>query len=283
RILDAGRRKALELRVEVPVEDMARLGEPAEIPSGPVTAVQRTSIWPAIHPRLLELIRSHRSTLIFVNSRRLAERLAAALNELAGEELVHAHHGSIAREQRLRIEDDLKSGRLPALVATSSLELGIDMGAIDLVIQVESPPSVATGRSTTSSAWSAARRRSRSCRGAHSRASSTCCRAATHRMSSRSCARAWCGTGPPVWCALAKGRRSSRSATAARFPTAASMASSSPAPKKERGELASSTRRWCSRRKRVTYSSSAHRAGASKRSRPTASSSRPHPACRGEC
>ena len=102
-------------------------------------------------------------------------------------------------------------------------------------------------------------------------------------MSSRSCARAWCGTGPPVWCALAKGRRSSRSATAARFPTAASMASSSPAPKKERGELASSTRRWCSRRKRVTYSSSAHRAGASKRSRPTASSSRPHPACRGEC
>src|SRR5438128_1564988 len=145
RVLDAGHRKALELRVEVPVEDMARLGEPAEIPSGPVTAVQRSSIWPAIHPRLLELIRAHRSTLIFVNSRRLAERLAAALNELAGEELVHAHHGSIAREQRLRIEDDLKSGRLPALVATSSLELGIDMGAIDLVIQVESPPSVASG------------------------------------------------------------------------------------------------------------------------------------------
>src|SRR2546428_280566 len=88
---------------------------------------------------------SHRSPLIFVNSRRLAERLAGALNELAGEELVHAHHGSIAREQRFRIEDDLKSGRLPALVATSSLELGIDMGAIDLVIQVESPPSVASG------------------------------------------------------------------------------------------------------------------------------------------
>jgi ATP-dependent Lhr-like helicase len=145
RVLDAGRRKALELRVEVPVEDMARLGEPAEIPTGPVTAVQRSSIWPAIHPQILELIRSHRSTLIFVNSRRLAERLAGALNELAGEELVHAHHGSIAREQRLRIEDDLKSGRLPALVATSSLELGIDMGAIDLVIQVESPPSVASG------------------------------------------------------------------------------------------------------------------------------------------
>jgi ATP-dependent helicase Lhr and Lhr-like helicase len=145
RVLDAGRKKRLELRVEVPVEDMARLGEPADIPTGPVTSVQRSSIWPAIHPQILELIRSHRSTLIFVNSRRLAERLAGALNELAGEELVHAHHGSIAREQRLRIEDDLKSGRLPALVATSSLELGIDMGAIDLVIQVESPPSVASG------------------------------------------------------------------------------------------------------------------------------------------
>src|SRR5881397_16076 len=82
-VLDAGRKKTLELRVEVAVEDMARLGEPAEIPTGPVTAVQRSSIWPAIHPQILELIRSHRSTLIFVNSRRLAERLAAALNELA--------------------------------------------------------------------------------------------------------------------------------------------------------------------------------------------------------
>src|SRR3989441_6920620 len=145
RVLDAGHKKPFELRVEVPVEDMARLGEPAEIPSGPVTAVQRASIWPAIHPQILELIRSHRSTLIFVNSRRLAERLAGALNELAGEELVHAHHGSIAREQRLRIEDDLKAGRIRGLVATSSLELGIDMGAIDLVVQIEAPPSVASG------------------------------------------------------------------------------------------------------------------------------------------
>src|SRR5207244_8745941 len=101
RVLDAGRKKRLELRVEVPVEDMARLGEPAEIPTGPVTSVQRSSIWPAIHPQILELIRSHRSTLIFVNSRLLAERLAGALNELAGEELVHAHHGSSALEQRL--------------------------------------------------------------------------------------------------------------------------------------------------------------------------------------
>ena len=105
----------------------------------------RTSIWPSIHPRILELIRSHRSTIVFTNSRRLSERLAQRLNELAGEELVRAHHGSIAREQRVEIEEDLKDGRLPALVATSSLELGIDMGAVDLVIQVESPTSVARG------------------------------------------------------------------------------------------------------------------------------------------
>ena len=111
-------------------------------PAGPEA---RVSIWPAIHPRILELIRAHRSTIVFVNSRRLAERLAQRLNELAGEELVRAHHGSIAREQRVAIEEELKAGRLPALVATSSLELGIDMGAVDLVIQVESPTSVARG------------------------------------------------------------------------------------------------------------------------------------------
>ena len=95
--------------------------------------------------RILELIRAHRSTIVFTNSRRLAERLAQRLNELAGEELVRAHHGSIAREQRVAIEEELKAGRLPALVATSTLELGIDMGAVDLVIQVESPTSVARG------------------------------------------------------------------------------------------------------------------------------------------
>ena len=144
-IIDTGEKKKLALRVEVPVEDMAKLAE-AEIQSGPAAAGPRgASIWPAIHPRLLELIRAHTSTLIFVNSRRLAERLAAALNELAGETLVQAHHGSIARAQRVEIEDNLKSGRLPALVATSSLELGIDMGAIDLVIQIEAPPSIASG------------------------------------------------------------------------------------------------------------------------------------------
>ena len=148
-IVDAGTRKPLELQVVVPVEDMARLGEVLpqdEQPGGPVLGGEmRTSIWPAIHPRILELIRAHRSTIVFTNSRRLAERLAQRLNELAGEELVRAHHGSIAREQRLEIEEELKAGRLPALVATSSLELGIDMGAVDLVIQVESPTSVARG------------------------------------------------------------------------------------------------------------------------------------------
>ena len=147
--MDAGTRKPLELQVVVPVEDMARLGEVLpmdEQPGGPVLGGEmRTSIWPAIHPRILELIREHRSTIVFTNSRRLAERLAQRLNELAGEELVRAHHGSIAREQRLEIEEELKAGRLPALVATSSLELGIDMGAVDLVIQVESPTSVARG------------------------------------------------------------------------------------------------------------------------------------------
>jgi len=148
-IVDAGTRKRLDLRVVVPIEDMSRLGEALpleEQPGGPVAGGEmRVSIWPAIHPQILELIRSHRSTLVFVNSRRLAERLAQRLNELAGEDLVRAHHGSIAREQRVAIEEALKEGRLPALVATSSLELGIDMGAIDLVIQVESPTSVARG------------------------------------------------------------------------------------------------------------------------------------------
>ena len=145
-IVDAGQKKRLALSVQVPVEDMARLTTADEIPSGPLSVGDtRPSIWAAIHPRLLELIRAHRSTLIFVNSRRLAERLAGALNELAGETLVRSHHGSIAREQRVEVEDLLKGGSLRALVATSSLELGIDMGAIDLVVQIEAPPSVASG------------------------------------------------------------------------------------------------------------------------------------------
>ncbi|HJR61162.1 MAG TPA: DEAD/DEAH box helicase [Vicinamibacterales bacterium] len=145
-IVDTAARKKLELTIEVPVEDMARLGQMEEIPSGPASqGPARQSIWTAIHPRLLELIQAHRSTLIFVNSRRIAERLAAALNELAGDVLVRSHHGSLARPQRIEVEDRLKAGQLRALVATSSLELGIDMGAIDLVVQIEAPPSVASG------------------------------------------------------------------------------------------------------------------------------------------
>ncbi|MGH2597079.1 MAG: DEAD/DEAH box helicase [Actinomycetota bacterium] len=153
-IVDAGHRKPMEIEVVVPVEDMAELSGvveragPAPKVLGPSTdgrSLSAASIWPAIHPKLLELIRSHRSTIVFVNARRMAERLAARLNELAGEDLVRAHHGSLAREQRTEVEDALKEGRLRAIVATSSLELGIDMGAVDLVIQVESPGSVASG------------------------------------------------------------------------------------------------------------------------------------------
>ncbi|MBV8064191.1 MAG: DEAD/DEAH box helicase [Actinobacteria bacterium] len=131
-LVDAGVAKQLDVRVLVPLEDMR---EPEE----------QSTIWPSIYPALLDLVREHRSTIVFVNNRRLAERLALRLNELAEEEVARAHHGSLAREQRLLIEEDLKAGRIPCLVATSSLELGIDMGAVDLVVQVESPKSVARG------------------------------------------------------------------------------------------------------------------------------------------
>jgi len=131
-LVDAGRAKELDLRVVVPLDDMR---EPEE----------QQSIWPSIYPEILELVRAHRSTIVFVNNRRLAERLALRLNELAEEELARAHHGSLAREQRVEVEELLKRGEIPCLVATSSLELGIDMGAVDLVIQVESPKSVARG------------------------------------------------------------------------------------------------------------------------------------------
>ncbi|HUI42825.1 MAG TPA: DEAD/DEAH box helicase [Terriglobia bacterium] len=145
-LIDTGERKRLHLTVEVPVEDMARFAQLELIPGGAeAPGPARSSIWSAIHPRLLELVRAHRSTLLFVNSRRLAERLAGALNELAGEPLVRAHHGSLAREERFVVEEQLKAGTLRGLVATSSLELGIDMGAIDLVIEIEAPPSVASG------------------------------------------------------------------------------------------------------------------------------------------
>ena len=144
-IIDAGRVRDLALTVKLPAESLARLAEndAYQPPSGTPGAI--TGIWSSIPPVILDLIRQNRATLIFVNSRRLAERLAAMLNDLAGEELVQAHHGSLAREQRLQIEEALKSGRLPGMVATSSLELGIDMGAIDLVIQVGAPPSISGG------------------------------------------------------------------------------------------------------------------------------------------
>src|SRR5829696_194537 len=171
-VIDAGMRKPLDLKIHVPVERMAEpdahdVTDPAVggmgtaggggdlvgtgLGSGDGPPTSSRSIWPAIYPELLELVRQHRSTIVFVNNRRGAERLAVRLNELASEDseepvfIARAHHGSLAREERLVVEDLLKSGELPCLVATSSLELGIDMGAVDLVIQVESPKSVTAG------------------------------------------------------------------------------------------------------------------------------------------
>ena len=147
RIVDAGIRKPLDLKIHVPVESMV---EPDQTPTPELSDAQRgdvtrQSIWPAIYPELLALVRAHRSTIVFVNNRRSAERLALRLNELAEEEISRAHHGSLAREERTVVEEMLKAGELPCLIATSSLELGIDMGAVDLVLQVESPKSVARG------------------------------------------------------------------------------------------------------------------------------------------
>ncbi len=164
-IIDAGARKQLDLRIEVPVESMAEPDagpppapeEPKHDPLEPVAGGEstRNSIWPAIYPELLKLVREHNSTIIFVNNRRSAERVALRLNELAAREqdagdspphdIARAHHGSLAREERTKVEELLKAGELPCLVATSSLELGIDMGAVDLVLQIESPKSVARG------------------------------------------------------------------------------------------------------------------------------------------
>ena len=167
--------KTLELTVRVPVDDMADVRatpSPVEAPAG---AAGDGSIWPHVERQVVDLITAHRSTIVFVNSRRLAERLTSRINEIHAEdtepgslppaparppaqvmvsseasrgapsELAMAHHGSVSKERRAIIEDDLKSGRLRAVVATSSLELGIDMGEVDLVVQVESPPSVASG------------------------------------------------------------------------------------------------------------------------------------------
>ena len=166
--------KQWDLQVVVPVEDMTELGQVTDDPEGPAAgSPRRTSIWPHVEERVVDLIEQHRSTIVFANSRRLAERLTARLNEIAAERaeaggepvasgtpaevmaqsgqsdsapalVARAHHGSVSKEQRSLIEEDLKRGRLPCVVATSSLELGIDMGAVDLVIQIESPPSVAS-------------------------------------------------------------------------------------------------------------------------------------------
>jgi ATP-dependent Lhr-like helicase len=153
RIIDAGARtaggagKRLDLRIHVPVESMTDLKDVQADPLEPKAGGEslRGSIWPAIYPELLALVREHRSTIVFVNNRRSAERVALRLNELADAEIARAHHGSLSREERTLVEEQLKAGELPCLVATSSLELGIDMGAVDLVVQIESPKSVARG------------------------------------------------------------------------------------------------------------------------------------------
>ncbi|MFZ2528281.1 MAG: ATP-dependent helicase, partial [Rhodococcus sp. (in: high G+C Gram-positive bacteria)] len=165
--------KTWDLSVRVPVEDMTELGVEVPAEDSLSSTPQAGSIWPHVEEQLVDLITAHRSTIVFANSRRLAERLTARLNEIHAERagiavdrdprppaqigaptevtygaeplLARAHHGSVSKDQRALIEDDLKSGRLACVVATSSLELGIDMGAVDLVIQVEAPPSVASG------------------------------------------------------------------------------------------------------------------------------------------
>ncbi|MEE1798312.1 ATP-dependent helicase [Streptomyces sp. JV176] len=162
--------KEFDLSVVVPVEDLGELGGS---PASETESGEKPSIWPHVEERIADLVQAHRSTIVFANSRRLAERLCNRLNEIAYERatgrtmpeehspaevmaqsgaakgapplLARAHHGSVSKEQRSQVEEDLKAGRLPAVVATSSLELGIDMGAVDLVVQVESPPSVASG------------------------------------------------------------------------------------------------------------------------------------------
>ena len=141
--------KTVELQVVVPVEDMTAPADGVELDDD--DPQRRASIWPALEERIVSLVEAHRSTIVFANSRRTAERLCTRLNDIVSErdgeprEIARTHHGSMSREQRSLVEEALKAGQLPAVVATSSLELGIDMGAVDLVVQVESPPSVASG------------------------------------------------------------------------------------------------------------------------------------------
>jgi ATP-dependent Lhr-like helicase len=154
-IVDVPGDKEIEVELVVTVDDMTAPPPPPipvsmDLPNGIIDgpgkqSPARSGIWPSIYPGLLELIERHRSTIVFANSRRLAERICAEINLLAGKEVARAHHGSVSRDQRVAIEEQLKRGELPAVVATSSLELGIDMGAVDLVVQVESPSTVANG------------------------------------------------------------------------------------------------------------------------------------------
>ncbi|OZE88212.1 ATP-dependent helicase [Rhodococcus sp. 15-649-1-2] len=165
--------KTFDLTVQVPVEDMTELGVVETAEGDASAAPQHGSIWPHVEEKVVDLVLDHKSCIVFANSRRLAERLTARLNEIYADRLgdgvdsahgpapligsssdvghgaepllARAHHGSVSKDQRALIEDDLKTGRLRCVVATSSLELGIDMGAVDLVIQVEAPPSVASG------------------------------------------------------------------------------------------------------------------------------------------
>ena len=142
-IVDASEPPRLDIAIVVPAADMSAPQAPPG--SRSLDADAPVTIWPTIYPRLVELVQAHRSTIIFCNSRRVAERIAQEVNELAGHELCRAHHGSVSRAQREHIEALLKAGELRALAATSSLELGIDMGAVDLVVQIESPGSVSRG------------------------------------------------------------------------------------------------------------------------------------------
>ncbi len=168
-VIEQGGAKEWELTVQVPVEDLGEISATPGTDDAP-----SVSVWPHVEQRVVDLVERHNSTIVFANSRRLAERLTARLNEVHAERaglgpaakgegspadvmaqagtargappvLARAHHGSVSKEQRAQIEDDLKTGRLRSVVATSSLELGIDMGAVDLVVQIEAPPSVASG------------------------------------------------------------------------------------------------------------------------------------------
>ncbi len=142
-VVDAAGPPRLDLTISVPVPDLTRPGDAAR--SGAAGEEAGAGLWPALTPKLLEQIRAHRSSIVFVNSRGLCERLSQQLNELAGEEIASAHHGSLAHPQRRQIEESLKAGALRAIVATSSLELGVDMQAVDLVMLVESPGAVTRG------------------------------------------------------------------------------------------------------------------------------------------